>query len=70
MITEAYNAIHDILLEKHDEPTRAMITDLYAALPDVIVNDAATWGWSDTQVREDIYEYAFSFNKCNASWGT
>lgn len=57
MNQDAHNVIHDCLIEADYSPTDEAIAVVYKLLPGDIKHEASYWGWSDTCVRESVYEF-------------
>jgi len=53
-----YNSIHDVWLEVlKEEPTKEQMDKLATQVPEHLLGDAISWGWSDTCVRDHLYKY-------------
>ena len=58
MDIDAYNAIHDCYFDIHNHtPENHIIYKLYKNIPNNIKNEAISWGWCDTVVRDYVYEW-------------
>lgn len=51
------DVIHNILMELDYSPTDEAIAVVVKMLPGEIKHEAKYWGWSDTCVKESIYEF-------------
>ena len=59
MNQEAENAIHDVLYEiTGDFQNQRSCLNVYCTMPESVRSLAVQWGWSDTEVREAIADFA------------
>lgn len=62
MNEDAYNSIHDVILEiTGDSPTQMGCLNVYKTMPESTKALAKEWGWNDTEVRDSIFDFASEF---------
>ena len=63
---EELDPLHDVIVMATDKvPTETELKDCVRQLPWHIVSEAISYGWNDTEVRENAYRYIESKEESN-----